>query len=440
MKKLILTFALIVGFGAAMAQENDDIAAKKEQCLTNASLFTESCKIKDYASAVEPWETVYREFPDLTKNIYIYGPRIIEWQISQTQDTAMQSKLFNKLMDVFDSQIKYFGETDEKKASIMLKKASYYMQYRPNDIKTGHSWMRESITLLQEGTDPAYVQNFIMVSDALYKADNNMAESYISDYELCSAILDKTLSDSTSRRYPVCKQVKAYADNLFAVSGVADCEKMNSIFLPAIEANKENLAYLTSLLSLFKSLDCRETEAYYTASTYSFNIDPSSEAAGGLGRMYFSKGEYQKSIEYLEQSINLATNKSETDDEYLIMASAYMKLNNDRKVRECCKNSLEINPKQGTPYILLASIYASAKVSDDPILQKSVYWAAVDQLRKGREVETKASIVDKINSLIAQYSQYFPTKEQIFMHDEINEGQSYFVGGIVGESTIVRGK
>ncbi|MCQ2344821.1 MAG: hypothetical protein MJ002_07940 [Paludibacteraceae bacterium] len=439
MKKLILSLAFIAGFGSAMAQEGND-AANREQCLTNASLFTESCKIRDYASAAEPWESVYRDCPDLTKNIYIYGPKIIEWQISQTQDTAMQAKLFAKLMGVFDTQVQYFGETEGKKAVIILKKAMYYRQFRPTDTKTVYDWMRESVSLLQQSTDPAYIQSFIQVSDEMYKADNNLAENYIADYNLCSTILNQLMEDTTSKKYPVYKQVKMYADQLFATSGVADCDKMNAIFLPAIETNKDNLVYLTSIMNLFKSLDCRETEAYYTASTYSFNIDPSAEAAGGLGRMYFAKGDYNKAIEYLNQSINLEENKSETYDEYLILASAYMKLNNDYKVKECCKLSLEINPKQGTPYILLASIYASAKVSDDPVLQKAVYWAAVDQLRKGREVETKASVIERINSLIAQYSQYFPTKEQVFMHDALNEGQSYYVGGLVGETTTVRGK
>ena len=49
MKKLILSLAFVAGFVSVMAQEGDD-AAKREQCLTNASLFTESCKIKDYLS------------------------------------------------------------------------------------------------------------------------------------------------------------------------------------------------------------------------------------------------------------------------------------------------------------------------------------------------------------------------------------------------------
>ena len=439
MKKLILSLAFVAGFVSVMAQEGDD-AAKREQCLTNASLFTESCKIKDYDSAVEPWESVYRECPDMTKNIYIYGPKIVEWQMEQTQDTALRSRLFEKLMGIFDTQIKYFGDSESKKAVIMLKKAMYYSYYRPNNRKVAYEWMRESIVLLQHSTDPAYIQSFIQLSDEMYRADNSLAEEYLTDYTLCSTILSNAMADTTSKKYPVLKQVKAYADQLFASSGVADCDKMNTIFLPEIESKKDDIVYLTSILSLFKSLDCRETEAYYTASTYSFNIDPSAEAAGGLGRMYFAKGDYQKAVEYLTQSIKLEQERSETDDEYIILASAYLKLNNDHKAKECCKLSLEVNPKQGTPYILLASIYASARVSDDPILQKAVYWAAVDQLRKGREVETKATVVERINSLIAQYSQYFPTKEQVFMHDEISEGQSYYVGGIVGETTTVRGK
>ena len=436
MKKQILTMALMAAFAVAFAQDD----AKRDECLKNASLFTEFCKTGDYASAVEPWESVYRDCPDLTRNIYLRGPKIIDWQMTQTDDPEVKARLFDKLMKLYDDQITYFGQTDVTRAAIMLKKAASYRLYRPEDRDTINSWMTEAITTLQAGADPAYIQAFMQLTDEMYKADNSLAQNYIANYTLCSNILGAIAQDSTSKRYQTALQVKGYVDQLFAASGVADCERMNSIFLPAINNNKDNITYLNGILTLFKSLDCRETEAYYTASTYSFNIQPTAEAASGLGRMYFAKGEYGKAIEYLNECIKLTENRSENDDEYLILAYAYNKLNNDAKVKECCKMSLQINPNQGTPYILLASIYASARVSDDPILQKSVYWAAVDQLRKGREVETKQSVLDQINKLISQYSQYFPTKEQVFMHDAISEGQSYHVGGIVGETTTVRGK
>jgi hypothetical protein len=98
------------------------------------------------------------------------------------------------------------------------------------------------------------------------------------------------------------------------------------------------------------------------------------------------------------------------------------------------------NPAQGQPHILLGIVYTQAKVSDDPTLQKSIFWAAVDQFIKAKSVEPTEDMIEQANKQIRSYSVYFPSKEEVFMHPDIEEGKSYYVGGWVSESTTVRSK
>jgi hypothetical protein len=88
--------------------------------------------------------------------------------------------------------------------------------------------------------------------------------------------------------------------------------------------------------------------------------------------------------------------------------------------------------------LLIGLCYASAKIYDDPILARSVYWVACDMFQKAKQVD--ASCATDANKLIATYKQYFPLKEDVFFHKELNEGASFRVGGWINKSTVCRSK
>jgi len=47
-------------------------------------------------------------------------------------------------------------------------------------------------------------------------------------------------------------------------------------------------------------------------------------------------------------------------------------------------------------------------------------------------------VADDANKLIASYSKYFPTKEEIFDLPELQDGASFTVGGWINETTTCR--
>jgi hypothetical protein len=101
--------------------------------------------------------------------------------------------------------------------------------------------------------------------------------------------------------------------------------------------------------------------------------------------------------------------------------------------------AIRLNPNYGAPYMLIGNMYAATAASvypDDPVLRKTVYYAAVDKFQKARQVDP--SVAENANKFISTYSQYFPTKEEVFMHPNLNEGQPFTVGGWIGERTTVR--
>ena len=75
MKKLILVFFLGALFQSPI------IAQDVNACMQDLSIFAEYVKVKNYASAMEPWIKVRENCPDINVAIYTYGERIIKDKI-----------------------------------------------------------------------------------------------------------------------------------------------------------------------------------------------------------------------------------------------------------------------------------------------------------------------------------------------------------------------
>ncbi|MFI3296387.1 MAG: hypothetical protein R3Y59_02035 [bacterium] len=434
------------------ANAQDESADKTAECRTNTSLFTESAKVKNYADALEPWEMVYRECPTASRNIYLLGWRILQWQMTQTTDAAEIEAIFQRWMKLYDDQMEYFAPTDADKARVLATKAYYYEYFKPTDKATVYAWYKDIINTLQEETTSTVLQQYFVASNELYKADNSLAEQFINDYTMVNAILTTNSAPDNSKADQY-TQSKSYVDVAFATSGVADCDKMNEIFLPNVENNKENLAYLESTLRLFKRLKCTGVETYFNASTYSYNIKPTPESATGLGNMCYGKNEFENAIQYYTEAVELSKvaieagevteeeGNKEIANNLLLIAQSYFKSNRYSKTREYCKESLKWNPNQGAPYLILGTIYADARgLYEDATLAKSIYWVVVDQFVKAKNVDSDPNIVEQANKMINAYRGHFPSNEEIFMHPELTLGNSFFVGGWVSESTTIRAK
>ncbi|MDO4191350.1 MAG: hypothetical protein Q4D14_06675 [Bacteroidales bacterium] len=412
----------------------------EEQCKINLSLFYESAKNKNYAEAIEPWRAVYNDCPQLSKAIYSYGSRILIWQIDQETDATKKEALITDLMKLYDDQAKYFGnDTRTPVPAIMAWKAHYSLIYRPDNLEEPYAWLKESISSLDLATDASFLQNFVSTSYKRYKAENADVEVFINDYMEAIRICDANAKDSTNKNAANYGVLRESLDALFVQSGAADCEQLEKIYAHKVEENKTDIDYLKTVIRFFKRLRCTESEVFFAASKYAHAISPTYESANGLGAMYYKEGSYSKAISMFEEAVSMATEKEDKGDVYMKMASIYLNnLKNGSRAYECAMRSLEFVPNNGSAYILIAMAYASATVSDDAILNRARYWAAVDMLQKAISVDP--SCAENANKLISNYRGNFPKKDEIFMHPELKIGGSYTVGGWIGRTTTVRAR
>ncbi len=414
-----------------------------EQCLVNISLFNESAKNRQYADALKPWKAAYNECPGANKAIYSRGREILQWQISQAKDDASYKADFDELMKMYDNRIKYFGDDAKYPTPWILgiKALDYITYVKGDDLKKpAYEWLETSVDALGESSELEVLRQLMLLSNNIYKADPTHAEQYIADYLKVKNILDEQSSNPDSKNAELAGQISSGLDGLFAESGAADCKKLDGIYASKIKDNSTNIEFLNKVISFYKRVNCTESESYFAASVDVYKIQPTAESANGCAEMSYKKGDFQKAIAFYEDATKLSEVKlDKADYQYKIAQIYYNELNNYPRAREYARNSLEYNPNNGGPYLLIGIMYAKSRnISDDPVLAKTVYWVAVDKFVKAKQVDPSPKNVEDADKLIRTYSAYFPSKEDVFFQPLLQAGKSYTVGGWIGESTICR--
>ena len=436
---------------AAVVEEEEPTIT--EECVINVSLFHESVKNKMYADAYGPWWEVYTTCPNANKSIYTDGAKIVEALYQATSDPAEKERLAKLAIEMQDKRIRFFGNDPKyPKAYILGEKGLAYIDFFGDaKLAEARACLRESAEAMGAKSKVMVLVKLVDVSYALYKQDpNNKAEQFIADYELASNALAEQAGDNSNKNAEIAGKQKDYVDNIFAISGAADCSKLDEIYAAAVQDNLTNLDMLQKIAKLYKRVRCTESDVYFAACEAAHKLQPTDESAAGCASMAAKKGDYEQAVAYYDEAIKLAMIEDELEDvaDYQYNAAFYC-YNNLKKYQEARKyalasiatlNSLGMNKGQGRCYIIIGMCYAATQLypqdAKGRILNKTVYWVAVDKFVKAKQVDptVEAQATEFINS----YSKYYPTKEERFDLPNEFSGSTYYVGGWIGENTNIR--
>lgn len=440
-----------VAKAAPVVVEEDPVIT--EECVMNVSLFHESVKNKMYADAYEPWYEVYTTCPNANKSIYSDGTKIVEALYQATSDPAEKDRLAKLAIEMQDKRIRYFGNDPKyPKPYILGEKGLAYVDfYGEAKYAEARECLRQSVEGMGAKSKVMVLVKLVDISYALYKQDpNGKAEQFIADYELASNALGEQAADATNKNAEIAGKQKDYVDNIFAISGAADCSKLDEIYAAVVKANVSNLDMLQKIAKLYKRVRCTESEVYFAACEAAHKLQPTAESAAGCASMAAKKGDYEAAVAYYDQAIKLAMVDDEMEDvaDYQYNAAFYC-YNNLKKYAEARKyalgsigtlSSIGQNKGQGRCYIIIGMCYAATRLygndAKGAILNKTVYWAAVDKFYKAKQVDP--SVEAQASEFISTYSRYFPTKEERFDLPNEFSGSTYYVGGWIGETTSVR--
>lgn len=452
MKKLLLSgfvaIITIVGAGAQKAGY-DPVKAPfghgqdSIDCRQNLSLMQTSAKAEAYEGALKPWASVYEKCPGSSKNIYIYGPRIFKSLYESEANEAKKKEYLDKVMEIYDTRIKYFGEEDAKGTILAFKTYDYLeMMGAKADQGVVYDWLGEAIGEMKGKMYPLDAYSYYMVASlSEYLNDNSKKDRFIKDYFMVMGYVDQAIADANAA------DDKANADYLgmvkdgivkaFVGSGAGDCKTLTEYYADKVEPNKTDKAFLNEVLNALGSVGCSETDLYFSTSEYLYELEPSAGAAIGLANKSLRDKDYDTALKYYEDAARMETDKNKSSDYMMQLAGIFSNQRNFAKARQAAYDALEYNPNNGEAYILIAQLYASSanNIFSEPEKAGLVYLAAVDKLQKARAVDP--SVASKANSLINRYSAAFMDAETAFMMG-IKAGESIFIPGWIGETTTVR--
>ena len=153
--------------------------------------------------------------------------------------------------------------------------------------------------------------------------------------EACEKMLSlaNEASDSVSAQKIVAQYDPTlnHIETMFAQSKAANREQLIAIFGPKIEENKTNLQYLKTALVLLSANDCDDTDIYFKAAEYAYNIEPSYESAIGTAQKYSKEGKVAESIQYYDKALELCSTDQNKAAISLKIANALTKNNDDEK-------------------------------------------------------------------------------------------------------------
>ena len=424
-----------------------------EECVINVSLFHESVKNKQYADAYGPWWEVYTTCPNANKSIYSDGSKIVEALYQATSDPAEKERLAKLAIEMQDKRIRFFGNDPKYPTAYILgeKGMAYLDFYGEAKLEEAHACLQQSVQQYGAKSKIQVLVKLVDTSYGLYKKDpNGKAEEFIADYELASNYLASIAADASNKNAEVAGKQKDYVDNIFAISGAAECSKLDEIYAAVVKDNLQNLDMLQKIAKLYKRVRCTESDVYFAACEAAHKLQPTAESAAGCASMSAKKGEYEQAVNYYDQAIKLAMVDDELEDvaDYQYNAAVYCFANLKRypDARKYAQASIQtlsglgISKGQGRCYIIIGMCYAASRPygndAKGAILNKTVYWAAVDKFVKAKQVDP--SVEATANEYIASYSRYFPTKEERFDLPNEFSGSTFFVGGWIGESTAIR--
>ena len=410
--------------------------ADSANCIKYLSYYKEYYKQNNYKEALPSWRKAYKVCPPTaSQNMLLDGSAMIRNLIEKNSKNATYRKaLLDTLMTLHNVRMQYYPRYKRTALNNMGLDMANYLN---TDSKALYDGLNNVISQNKEYTSPSLFVIDLNAAIDLFQKDQLKADDVINTYQNSLSLLDAK-DEADTNMIALKAKVKTDLENLFISSKVASCDNMIALYTPRYEANPEDLELVTNIVKMMGSIDgCTDNDLYMKAATSLYKLSPSYTSAYYLYRLNSTKGNFSTAVKYLEEAIAFKESETKTDAQYEYeLATFCYKNGSTAKAYECAKGALELDSSlAGKCNFLIGTIWGSTACGGNEIEKRAHYWLAVDYLMKARNEDP--SLAGEANSLIGQYSNYFPQAAEAFMYD-ITNGQSYTVscGGMRATTTV----
>ncbi len=447
MKKLLFTLCTVIVCSGLFAESRSDqgLNTNKEDsiaCLKHYSIYVLNLKKKMYDYTVESWNYMFKNCPDVGVRIYADGLKLYDHYYRVAQTPERQSEVVDTIMMIYDQRIKYFGNHPKyPEGWVRGRKALDLVKYKRGNIeamKQAYGEFKTSLELLGDKSEDVVLFNYLKTSSVLFSQGEFETMQFLNDYLTISTVLDVQITKSSGNSKERKEKVRESCDELLVKSGAGDCDLIQPFFSDQFVADQENIQNVTRIVKMLDQLECTESPLYYTVVEKNYVLNPTSNAAHDLAKMYLKKQSFDKAKEFYTKAIENCTVKAERSELYYELAVLdFAHFKDYQAARDYAKKAIAARGDWGKPYILIGNIYAaeSKKYGKNEFEHSTVYWIALDKYLKAKSIDKTCE--EEANKQITLYSQYLPDKETGFFHG-LTEGDQYTIESWINETTKVR--
>ena len=427
MKRFILLISVAAAalIGSTTLSAQGKFGPDSAECIKYLSYYTEYYKQKNYDSALPNWRKAYNLCPPTARyTLLSNGTTLVKRLIqSNAKNAIYKEALIDTLMMIYDQRVQYWP----KYATTSLNnKALDMYNYMKDEPKKLYEGLTEVVAKNQKKTTPNVFVFQMNTAIDLYKNGQLDPETVINVYETAVEYLGQITPKNDTEKGNIEKAVSDI-EGLFVTSQVASCENLIALFGPRYNADPQNLDLAKSVVKMMSITEgCTDNELFLNAVTTVYNLEPSHTSAYFLYKLYSSRADVDNAVKYMEEAIASEESDAETDANYNFELAAFCYKNGrSAKAIEAAQKAVELSETlDGKAYLLMGTIWGTLPCTGNDIETRSKYWVAVDYMVKAKNADP--TLAEDANSLIAQYSAYYPQTAEAFMYD-VTDGQSYTV-------------
>lgn len=422
-------------------------ARDPDQASTNYVLYRDFLKVNDWTSAYNYWRQVYQEAPAADgkrATVFNDGVRFYEYFMTQTQDSSKIKAYVDSVFMMYEQMERCYPEDSYADAR---KAFDIYYKY-PSSGTPLEAYQLFKSTVDKYGLKtPDFVLNpFTALLTDLYFENKISMEEAQKYQQQVRAILANGLANCKEKDCERWRIIDQFApDRLTAfetVRGFYDCDYYINKYYNDFANAKTDCDVIREVYTWMRWGGCDSTNVKFAEIVAAGNENCRTEPTAGplsIANTCLENNDYECAIENYEKAAAEVSDANRKGKILLTIARIYYShKKNFSRARQYAQRAADVNPGWGEPYILIGRLYASSGPLCGPGRgwdSQVVVWPAIDMWNRAKRVDSSVSA--EANRWIGRYSQYMPSVEEIFQRN-LKEGDSYFVGCWIQESTTIR--
>ncbi len=423
-------------------------APNPDQAEEDYVLYRDNLKFNRLDKAFDYWQKVYKVAPaaDGKRNtVYSDGIYFYEFFLSQTTDSTQQAAYVDAIFELYDQIKTCYPET----AGYVNARKGFDYYYKYDDRKTKeevYNYFKKAID--QDGlkVNDFAINPFTALLVELHEAekiDDAKAKKYESIIRKVIANGLKNCQGTYCERWQIIEEYALERLRAFeSIKGFYDCDYYKEQYFPLFESASKDCDTILLVYSRLKWGGCPNDDPSMAAVIQAGNDNCKVEEGPSTVQEAYSalrNAQYDVAIEKFKQAIQ-ETDDNEKKGTYLLLISKiyYAHLRNFSQARNWALQAAEVRPNWGEPYILIGKLYASSGPlcgSGRGWNSQVVTWVAIDMWNRAKRLDS--SVANEANKNIGRYTQYMPSREDIFQRG-LKEGDSYYVPCWIQASTVIR--